>query len=97
MNKFYLNGPGGCIFANTVLETANVSEQFKPIIMNTFNKWAKALQFILQTKYAAVEAKKLAFSIIQDLEGGVMMYQLFQDEEFTKLAEKRSIALLDNT
>ena len=94
MNKFYLNGPGGCIFANTILETANVNDKFKPIIKVTFDKWAKALQFVLESKYEAEKAKKLAFSIIQDMEGGLMMYQLYTDEQFMKMAEKRSIALL---
>ncbi len=94
MNKFYLNGPGGCIFANTILETANATEQFKPIIKATFDKWAKALKFVLSTKYEAVQAEKLAYSIIQDMEGGLMMYQLYKDEQFMKIAEERSIALL---
>jgi len=94
MNEFYLNGPGGCIFANTLLETANVSDRFKPIIKDTFDKWAKALQFVLAAKYEATEARKLAFSIIQDMEGGLMMYQLYNDEQFMKMAEERSIALL---
>lgn len=95
MNKFYLNGPGGCIFANTILETANVSERFKPIIKATFDKWANALQFVLQAKYEPAQAKKLAFSIIQDMEGGLMMYQLYGDEQFMKSAEARSVALLE--
>jgi len=94
MNKFYLNGPGGCIFANTILETANVSERFKPIIIATFDKWAAALQYVLQAKYDAEKAKKLAYSIIQDMEGGLMMFQLYKDEQFMKMAEERSIALL---
>lgn len=95
MNKFYLNGPGGCIFANTILETANVSDTFKPIIKTTFDKWANALQFVLESKYETAKAKKLAFSIIQDMEGGVMMYQLYGEEEFMKMAEERSAALLE--
>jgi len=94
MNKFYLNGPGGCIFANTILETANVSEAFKPIIKATFDKWATALQFVLQSKYEAEKAKKLAFSIIQDMEGGLMLFQLYKDEQFMTMAEERSVALL---
>lgn len=94
MNKFYLNGSGGCIFANTILETAHVNDQFKPIIKATFDKWAKALQFVLASKYETTEAKKLAFGIIQDMEGGILMYQLYGDETFPRRAEERSAALL---
>ncbi len=94
MNQFYLNGAGGCIFANTILETSNAEENFRPIIKATFDKWAKALQFVLQSEYEADKAKKLAFSIIQDMEGGLMMYQLYADEAFMKMAEERSISLL---
>jgi len=94
MNKFYLNGPGGCIFANTILETANATEQFKPIIKTTFDKWAEALKFVLASKYEDEQAKKLSFSIIQDMEGGLMMYQLYKDIQFMKIAEERSTALL---
>ena len=94
MNKFYLNGPGGCIFANTILETANATESFKPIIKATFDKWAKALKFVLISKYEDKQAEKLAFAIIQDMEGGLMMYQLYKDEQFMKIAEERSVNLL---
>lgn len=95
LNRFYLNGLGGCIFANTLLETANSNDNFKVLIKMTFDKWAAAIKFILQTKYEETEAEKLAYSVIQDMEGGLMMYQLYQKKEFMDLAEERSIALLD--
>jgi TetR/AcrR family transcriptional repressor of nem operon len=94
MNHHYLDGTGGCIFANTILETANVKEVFKPIVRRTFYKWAKALQFVLQSKYEENEAENLAYGIIQDLEGGLMLYQLYEDTVFMKSAAKRAIALL---
>ena len=93
MEQFYLRGKGGCIFGNTILETANVKEDFKPIVKATFDKWAKALQFVLQSQYEEKEAEKLAYSIIQDMQGGLMLYQLYEDDRFLKKASERSIAL----
>ena len=95
MNKFYLTGQGGCIFANTLLETADATEIFKPIIKETFDKWAKALGFVLQEKHTEEKAMQLAYTIIQDMEGGLMMYQLYKDEKFLKLAAQRSASYLE--
>ena len=97
MTKFYLNGPGGCIFANTLLETANANEAFKPVIKRTFDKWSQALQHLLKNRYEADEAERLAYSIIQDMEGGLMLYQLYKKKDFLTGAEDRSVALLKPT
>lgn len=94
MAKFYLNGKGGCIFGNTILETTNSKEDFGLTVKVTFDKWAKALKFILQSRYNEKESEKLAYAVIQDLQGALMLYQLYENKEFLQTAEERSVALL---
>ena len=94
LRKYYLNDKGGCIFGNTILETANTKDDFKAIITATFNKWEQALKHLFQTSYSPEKAEELAFTFIQDLQGGLMLFQLYGDVKFLELAEERSIALL---
>ncbi|MEM6318929.1 MAG: TetR/AcrR family transcriptional regulator [Bacteroidota bacterium] len=95
MMKYYLTGKGGCIFGNTVLETANVNEDFKPIVKATFDNWAKAIAHILTDKYSEQEAQKMAFTIIQDLQGALVMYQLYGEDKHLVVPVERAKALLE--
>jgi len=92
--RYFIDLKGGCIFGNTVLETANSEPSFKPFVQSTFDKWAKAFVYVLVTKYEMEKAEELAYSILQDFQGGMMFYQLQDDIKFLEAAHKRASQLL---
>lgn len=95
MGKLYLNNPGGCIMANTTLETALLSPAFVGIMKDFFQNWIEAYQLIYQGQYQVDKARELAEATVQDIEGGIMLMKLFQDQKYLLNALKRSEKLLD--
>ena len=92
--RYFIDIKGGCIFGNTILETANSEPSFKPFVQSTFDKWAKAFTYVLATQYDREEAEELAYSIVQDFQGGMMLYQLHGAIKYLEAARKRASKLL---
>ena len=49
--KTFTQEKGGCFFANTILETTQVEDTFKDIMLDFFNAWEEALLTIFKSKY----------------------------------------------
>ena len=91
---YFLDIAGGCIFGNTILETANSDNNFKPLIRTTFNKWAKAYTYVLKEHYSMEQAEELAYAILQDFQGGMILYQLQGNTKYIESAKSRALLLL---
>jgi len=91
---YFLDIKGGCIFGNTILETANSDSDFKIYLQTTFDKWAKAFIYVLKDKYSMEQAEELAYAVLQDFQGGMMLYQLHGDTKFILSAKNRALLLL---
>ena len=85
---------GGCLFANTVLETAHLESTFLPFLKAFFKQWEKALCFIFSSKHDKKTCTKIARQIIADVEGSLLLMQLYKDPDFLKQALKRAKGLL---
>ena len=92
--RYFTDLKGGCIFGNTILETANSEPSFKPFVQSTIDKWAKSFVYVLQTKYPMDEAEELAYGIVQDFQGGMILYQLQGVIKYLEAARKRAAVLL---
>jgi len=92
--RYFLDFKGGCIFGNTILETAQSEPDFKPFVQSTFEKWAKAFAYVLSTQYPMEEAQDLAYFIVQDFQGGSMLYQLHGDSKYLEASKKRALQLI---
>jgi TetR/AcrR family transcriptional regulator, transcriptional repressor for nem operon len=88
-------GSGGCLMGNTILETAHDDPPFLPIIKLFFEDFLLALSKIYQDKYTEGYARDLAEQVVQDIEGGVMLSQLYRDDCYMKRAFKRALKHLN--
>ena len=91
---FYTNESGGCFFANTILETAHIEPTFLKQLKEFFNEWETALCHIFESKYKPKESKSYARQIISDVEGSLVLMQLYKEPEYLHQALKRAKALL---
>lgn len=91
--KTFTQEEGGCFFANTILETSQVEDTFKEVMVDFFDTWEVALTAIFQQKYAADVAKEKSVQVITTLEGAIILMQLKADHTYLQEAIKRCIAL----
>lgn len=87
--KTFLNEKGGCFMANTILETSQVEDTFKDVMLDFFDAWEKALVEIFKTKYEEEAAAQKAIQVITDLEGAIILMQLRDNPKFLKDAVKK--------
>ena len=94
LKAFSYDGRGGCIFANTVLETAHVEDTFLDQIKAFFAAWREALQTIFESRHDAPTAAQLAVRVMADVEGSLLLMQLYKDPAYLTDALARGKALL---
>jgi len=89
--KAFTAMPGGCFFANTILETAHVEDSFLKELKYFFDQWEQAFAHVFTEKYEPKESEAIAQAIIADIEGSIVLMQLYKDEEMLKKAFQRGI------
>ena len=78
---------GGCFFANTILETANVEDTFLHEIKIFFQNWEKAFHYVFEKKYPnKQERTDFVQQIIADIEGSIVLMQLYKDKTYLERA-----------
>ncbi|MBL7992996.1 MAG: TetR/AcrR family transcriptional regulator [Candidatus Kapabacteria bacterium] len=87
-----LRGNGGCLVANVSAETLNSTPEFMPLLREISDRWHAALTHILRSCRPSEEAESIAWRIMQDIEGAVMLSRLYANEQFTTEAVERSVA-----
>jgi AcrR family transcriptional regulator len=92
---------GGCLMANIGLETANVNQSFSDLIKEYFNDWIESLAHIFREVYPAEEAKHIAELSVSEIEGSVLLMQVFQDKGYLQRAHQKirnryEVALMKN-
>jgi TetR/AcrR family transcriptional repressor of nem operon len=88
--KAFTKDAGGCFFANTVLETAHIEETFLPEIKLFFQNWEKAISKIFEGKYVHQVLADISQQIIADLEGALILMQLYKDISYLEKALERT-------
>jgi TetR/AcrR family transcriptional repressor of nem operon len=82
---------GGCLVANIAAEALSTNPEIKPLLLQVSNNWFAAVRHILLTQHPLTSAESLAWQIIQDVEGAIMLTRLYDNEVFLKQALKRSV------
>jgi TetR/AcrR family transcriptional regulator, transcriptional repressor for nem operon len=93
-HKILSFGEGGCIMGNTVLETAHTNPPFFSIIEQFFENYIATLTKIYKAKYTEDFARALAEQVVQDLQGGVLLSQLYNNDRFLQAAFQRALGHL---
>jgi AcrR family transcriptional regulator len=80
--QMLLGYEGGCLFANTVLETVLVVPEFKEVLNAFFDKWENALVHIFKHEMDEDQAQKKAQHIIINIEGAMILVVLRNDNQY---------------
>ncbi|GAA4278858.1 TetR/AcrR family transcriptional regulator [Aquimarina mytili] len=96
MNKIFRIADGGCIMANTALETIHLNPTYKKEIQSFFSDFITGLQQLLETNYSSEESIILAEQMVQDIEGGILLTQIYEDPKYLNnaIARMEKIILL---
>lgn len=79
--EVFFNEPGGCLMANIGLEVAGVHEGFSKQIRDYFEDWVNCLAEIFKERHTEELSRDLAEISVAELEGGVMLMQIYQDKK----------------
>ncbi len=89
MEKLFKASDGGCIMANTALETIHLNPTYKKEIQSFFSDFIKGVQRLLESNYTSQESIVLAEQIVQDIEGGILLTQVYTDPKYLNNAIAR--------
>ncbi len=92
IGELMLQQDGGCIAANTVLETNGQTVEFRDTLKAIFSGWENALFAIFKTQYAEGTSKRMAEQAVMEFEGAVMLSQLFANDQYLKDVFVRTLA-----
>ena len=86
--RLFVDARGGCLIANTVLETRGVDDRFAPLLAEFVDAWREGLTAIARdaghvTPAAAAEA------CVADVEGSVVLMRLYGDRAYLDRALAR--------
>ncbi|WP_304236802.1 TetR/AcrR family transcriptional regulator [Jiulongibacter sediminis] len=84
IGEIMLQKSGGCIAANTSLETNGQSVIFRDTLKAIFDGWQNALQKIFSSQYPEGTSKRLAEQTVMEFEGAVMLSQLHGHDQYLK-------------
>lgn len=82
--QIFYQEQGGCLMANIGLETANTYPDFAVLIKGFFEEWIAALAYIFSAHYDKKEARFIAELSVGEIEGAVMLMQVYQDPGYLK-------------
>ncbi len=72
----------GCLFGNTVLETALVVPEFRPTLKAFFEVWENALFHIFSSKMKSKTARKKAQQTIISVEGALILVLIRNENQY---------------
>jgi TetR/AcrR family transcriptional repressor of nem operon len=82
--QMLLGHGAGCIFGNTVLETALIVPEFREPMRRFFEAWEDALTHVFQTKLPESESRKWARETMAQVEGSLVLVLVREDEQYLK-------------
>jgi TetR/AcrR family transcriptional repressor of nem operon len=82
----------GCFFANTALETGRAG-LFNEAIQVIWNEWRTAVSSLLSTTMPPQEAADMAYRLLLEYEGAVIMYKVSHDPQHLEAFVARAVAL----
>jgi len=85
---------GGCIMGNSILETLHSIPEFKTYIKRFFDEWIGAFEHMFAISNGRSEAFQMAREAVGEVEGAIMLMQLYDDQAYLERALKRIIKRL---
>ncbi|MEO1382564.1 MAG: TetR/AcrR family transcriptional regulator [Bacteroidota bacterium] len=84
LERIFMNQQGGCIMGLTALETAFIPEEpkFLPAVRSYFEEMILALAQIFAEQLPEEDSRIMAHRSVQDIQGGLMLMQLYKDPQF---------------
>lgn len=86
--EIFYNEPGGCLMASIGLETAGSYPEFQVKIKAFFEDWIECLASIFEEHYDQAEARRIAEYSVAEIEGAVLLMQIYQDKSFLQRAHE---------
>jgi len=80
--RMFSKSDGGCLMANTALETLSTLPEFAPYLRDFFRDWTDALTEIFSATYQAEAARRIAEQSVQEFEGAVMFMRIYGDKRY---------------
>ncbi len=93
--KLFTNQHEGCVMANTALEAAYYNPIYFDEVAKFFDYFINGLESLLVVNYDKNEATELAEQIVQDIEGGILLMKVYQDQRYLFKAIKRMRKLIN--
>ncbi len=84
----FMKEKGGCLMANIGLETANDYPRFRVRIKAYFEEWIQSLEHIFGQAYEAEKAREIAEFSVAEIEGAVMLMQVYHDKRYLERAHR---------
>ncbi|TAE27389.1 MAG: TetR/AcrR family transcriptional regulator [Candidatus Kapaibacterium sp.] len=88
--RLFATVDGGCLMANTALETLGTNVEFTPFIRAFFEDWISAMAHIYEHTYQPEVARKVAEEIVQEFEGAVLFMRIYGETRFIDEMLKRA-------
>ncbi len=89
IKKLFLTYDGGCVMANTALESAHANPKYFDEIRLFFEKFIHGLKCLLLENHSEQRAQYLAEQIVQDIEGGILLMRVYGDPKYLQNAIDR--------
>ncbi len=87
--EIFFNQRGGNFMTNIALETMNVIPEFTMLIRSFFKDWVNVVESVFAEQMPAKTAANLARQAISDIEGAVVMMEIFDDKNYLRRTHKR--------
>lgn len=87
--EIFFNRSGGNFMTNIALETLNVVPEFTTMIRQFFKDWLNCIENVYTESMPKKTATKLARQTLSDIEGAVMMMEIFDDHDYLKRTHQR--------
>jgi TetR/AcrR family transcriptional regulator, transcriptional repressor for nem operon len=86
---------GGCLMGNMAMETALVTEEFKPLMRDFFETYLQALTSIYATRFPPERARKLAEQAVIEYEGAWILIKITDNYGHLQGVLERAIERFD--
>lgn len=98
LRRVFLGDSGGCIMANTLLEVVHLrpAPAFLPVVRTFFDQLLAAFTALFGAHRPEAAARDLAETTVQDIEGALMLTQLYGDPTYFDRAMARAVAQLSS-
>lgn len=87
--EIFFQRRGGNFMTNIALETLNVVPEFTTMIRSFFKDWVNCVEAVYSEQMPKKTAAQLARQAVSDIEGAVMMMEIFDDKNYLRRTHKR--------